>query len=209
MILATSLDACKLKSYPLMANEAHVRIDEGIKRGPRKPKEAPRRSPKADLGGWLIPADLNPHEVLERYLTEATTSQIASQYGLSRKALVKWLRQVVPEEWKQVQLVRAHVNLETGEEGIDTAEIAESAISLACARERIKAAQWRLQALDKDYQPKQEVTVVNEVRIETVLDGEACALLGKMLAQSVVSNTHCTAIEGQSVVIPITSESTD
>jgi len=141
-----------------MANEAHVRIDEGVKRGPRKPQEGPRRSPKADLGTWVVPADLNPHEVLQRYLTEATTSQIAGQYGLSRKALVKWLREKVPTEWKEIQLIRAHANLETGEDAIDEAEARQSAISLACAREKIKAAQWRLQSIDKDYHPKQEVT---------------------------------------------------
>ena len=115
-------------------------------------------SPKADLGSWQIPPDLNPHEVLQRYLTEATTSQIAGQYGLSRKALVKWLRSTVPTEWKEIQLIRAHANLEQGEDGIEDAEASQSAISLACTRERIKAAQWRLQSLDKDYHPKQEIT---------------------------------------------------
>ena len=141
-------------------------------------------SPKADLGSWTIPPDLNPHEVLQRYLTESTTSQIAGQYGLSRKALVKWLRSTVPREWKEIQLIRAHAALEQGEDGIDTAETAQSAISLACTRERIKAAQWRLQALDNDYHPKQELTITDKTDLgdrlrrsrERVIEGESTVI---------------------------------
>ena len=143
-----------------MANQAHVRIDEGIRRGPRlKSKRRNGKlvnpSPKADLGTWIIPPDLDPQEVLDRYLTEATTSQIAAQYGLSRKALVRWLRTVRPADWKEVQLIRAHCNLEAGEDGLLDAS---DALSLARMRESVKAAQFRLVALDKDYHPKQEVT---------------------------------------------------
>ena len=187
--------------------ESHVRIDEGIKRGPRKPQDKPRRSPKPDLGTWVIPEGLTPQTVLERYWTEESTSQIAGQYGLSRKALVRWLREQCPIEWKQVQIARALCRKDDGDEGL---EVACDALSLARAREQLKSAQWDLERLDHtNYGMKQEVTVVNEVRIETILDGEACALLGKMLAQSVASNARCTAIEGQSVVIPNTTESTD
>ena len=167
-----------------MANEAHVRIDEGIARGPRKPPEARRRSPKADLGTWVIPADLNPHEVLERFLSESTTSHIAAQYGLSRKALVKWLRATVPLEWKEAQLLRAHCKLEDGEDGLDTAN---DAISLARAREQAKAAQFRLTALDRDYHPKQELTVTHAVPLEVSREIE---LLREELGQLVAPKTH-------------------
>ena len=135
--------------------KAHVRIDEGVKRGPRKPGTG-LRSPKADLGTWVIPPDLDPREILDRYLTEATTGQIAAQYGLSRKALTKWLRQTVPAEWKETQLIRAHTMIEQGEDGILDAP---DALSLARMRETVKAAQFRLQALDPDYHPKQELRV--------------------------------------------------
>ena len=139
-----------------MADVIGTRIDRGVKRGPKAAKTALPRSPLADLGSWTIPPDLNPHEVLQRYLTESTTSQIAGQYGLSRKALVKWLRSTVPNEWKEIQLLRSHVNLDDGEDAIG---LAGDALSLARAREQVKAAQWRLQALDHDYHPKQEVTI--------------------------------------------------
>lgn len=135
--------------------EAHVRIDEGIKRGPRKPLKIRRRSPKADLGTWVIPEGLSPQTVLQRYLTEETTSHIAAEYGVSRKALTKWLREQCPVEWKQVQIIRALDQKEQGNEALD----AEDALSLACAREKLKSAQWELTALDPDYQPKQQVTI--------------------------------------------------
>ena len=186
-----------------MANEAHVRIDEGLKRGPRKPQNGSRRSPKADLGSWTIPPDLNPHEVLQRYLTEATTSQIAGQYGLSRKALVKWLRETVPGEWRAVQLVRAHDLKDCATEEIG---FATDALSLARARELLKAAQFELTSLDKDYQPKQQVTITNEIRIETVLDGEACALLGKIRARSVANNPNAALLQPIIDVEPTNNE---
>lgn len=145
-----------------MSAEAHVRIDEGIKRGsrgkrvPMRSGQATKPSHPADLGTWVIPADLNPREVLERYLVAETTGHIAQEYGVSRKALTKWMRQVAPEEWKAVQIVRALANQEDAEQGIITAA---DALSLARARELLKSAQFNLQALDRDYQPKQQVTV--------------------------------------------------
>lgn len=187
-------------------SEAHVRIDEGIKRGPRKPQNKLRRSPKADLGAWVIPADLDPNVVLDRYLTEATTSQIAAQYGLSRKALVRWLRATKPKEWKDIQLIRAHVHLEDGEEGIDRAEDESSAISLACARERIKAAQFRLQAIDPDYQPKQQVTVTNVVHIDHALEGRASALLDRLDVRQVIDVTPSVASHHEPQVIDVASD---
>jgi len=77
----------------------HVRIDEGIKRPHIRSGKLTKPSHKADLGSWQIPAGLDPHEVIQRYLTEPTTAHIARQYGVSRKALVKWIRQQLPIEW--------------------------------------------------------------------------------------------------------------
>ena len=134
--------------------EAHIRIDEGIRRP--KYKHKPPKSPKADLGTWIIPKDLDPHEVIERYMTEATTSQIAGQYGLSRKALTRWLRELVPDKWKQAQILRALCRKEDADEGMINAC---DALSLARARESLRSAQFDLQALDKDYHPKSDLVV--------------------------------------------------
>lgn len=136
-----------------MNEHRYQRIDKGIKRTySHKP-----RSPKADLGSWVIPSTLDPREVLDRYLTESTTSGIAAQYGISRKALVKWLRTTLPEAWKQVQIVRALCRKDDGDEGI---EGAVDALSLARAREMLKSGQWDLERLDSsNYGDKQELTV--------------------------------------------------
>lgn len=137
-----------------MGTEAHVRIDEGIKRGPkvqRRPGPGKlRRNPETGKV-QAIPEDLDHKEVLARYLSEDTTSQIAQSFGVTRKSLVAWLRQVAPKEWKQVQVIRAHDRKEQGNEEI---EGAEDALSLARAREIVRSAQWELAALDDDYRPR-------------------------------------------------------
>lgn len=128
------------------------RIDKGIKRGPRIRNGKPTNpSDPADLGTWQIPANLDPDEVLQRYLTDSTTSQIAKQYGLSRKALTSWLRKQRPAQWRQAQILRALCTKEDAETGLATAP---DALSLARARELLRAGQWELQCLDPDYQPK-------------------------------------------------------
>lgn len=135
----------------------NIRIDKGVKRGPRTRKGLPTKpSHPADLGSWKIPETLNPDEVIRQYLTAPTTSSIAKQYGLSRKALTAWLRKSRPQEWKEAQIIRAYCRKEDGEIGIDESR---DALSLARAREQLKGAQFDLQALEADYQPKQHVTV--------------------------------------------------
>ena len=182
-----------------MANEAHVRIDEGVKRGPRKRSKAPlRRDPETGLA-QSIPPDLDPKTVLDLYLQYPTTSGIAAKLGLRRSSLTLWLREKCPEDWKNVQLAKAHMRKEDGDEGI---EVASDPMQLARAREMLRSGQWDLERLDSaNYGQKQEVTVVNEVRIETVLDGEACQLLGKMLAQSVALTPNAALLEGESRLI--------
>jgi hypothetical protein len=140
--------------------EANVRIDKGIKRGPKvQARPGPgklARNPETGHIVKLIPDDLDPNTVLQRYLTEETTSQIAASYGVSRKTLTAWLREKQPDQWKRVQIIRA---LDMKDKGNDGLEVADDALSLARSREIVKSAQWELQALDKDYQPKQQVSV--------------------------------------------------
>ena len=165
--------------------QANKRIDAGIKRGPRKTPVNSRLvrglTPKPrldDLGSWKIPPDLNPDEVINRYLTEATTTQISKSYGLSRRALVKWLREVRPKEWREAQLLRAHALLEQAE---DQMECAPDPLSLARTRELSRAMQFRLTSLDKDYHPKQDVTHtinppvlnINIAPASSVIEGES------------------------------------
>jgi hypothetical protein len=124
----------------------NVRIDKGIKRGPKNKRlSVPRRRNPETGTVQGIPADLNPKVVLEEYLEAQTTSQIAKKYGVKRKTLVQWLRAAMPNEWKQVQLVRAEIRKEDGNDQI---EVARDALALARAREMIKSAQWDLERMD-------------------------------------------------------------
>lgn len=131
----------------------HERIDKGIERPRYEHKPI---LPQPETGHPSIPVGLDPKEVLDRYLTEATTSQIATEYGISRKCLVRWLRDVVPDAWNQVQIIRALCRKDDADEGL---AIASDALSLARAREMLKSGQWDLERLDaKNYGQKQEVT---------------------------------------------------
>lgn len=167
----------------------HVRIDEGIKRGPKgKRLSVPRRrDPETGLV-QAIPPNLDPREVLERYLTEQTTSQIAKSYGLTRKSLVAWLREVCPEEWRRVQIVRALDRRESADEGLDTAD---HPLSLARERERLKSAQWTLERLDHaTWGEKQQVEVGHKLSIDSSLGMLASELVDRIKGETIESTSH-------------------
>lgn len=171
-------------------NEAHVRIDEGIKRGPKKQRIALKRPTKPVELSPIIPATLDPKEVLQRYLDEPRTSQIAESYGVTRRNLVRWLKEVAPEEWKKVQIIRAVTFHEDGNEGLETAE---DALALARAREMVKSGQWTLERLDSaNYGPKQEIAHSGTVTFSHALQQIA------ERRQSVSNTPTSQVIEGES-----------
>ena len=161
--------------------EAHIRIDEGISRGPKSKiyRHSVKRRRNPTTGSvQAIPDDLDPKVVLDRYLTEQTTSQIAQSFGVNRKSLVAWLREVCPEQWKKVQVIRALIRKDDADEGLENAC---DALSLARAREMLKSGQWDLERLDSNtYAPKAQVTVDYSVRIDPALIGRAAELLDQM-----------------------------
>lgn len=162
----------------------HVRIDEGVKRGARHQHKPPKKRPE---GKGAVPEGLKPSEVLDRYLTESTTGQIAYGYGVSRKTLVRWLIANAPEQWKEVQVIRALCRKEDADEGIETAC---DALSLARAREMLRSGQWDLERLDsKNYGPKQEVavTIDHQVQVEHSLSTDASELLGRIRQSNAAS----------------------
>jgi hypothetical protein len=81
-------------------------------------------------------------DVLTRVLAEESTKDIAASYGVTRSALNQWLLANAEEDWKTVQVIRAHKRKEEAQDEIDTAT---DALSLARAREKLKAAQWDLE----------------------------------------------------------------
>lgn len=188
-----------------MGNEAHVRIDKGVKRGPRGPYKP--RKPKVDaqlttdsLGqptttqnkpaGKL--AEANPKQVLERYLQGETTTQIAASYGVTRQGLGYFLRSTAPEPWQQAQIILA---VERKEKAEDALETAPDALSLARAREQLRGAQWELERVfSRIYGLKQEVTLTHAVPLEVAKEIELLREELRLVAPKQHDATHKPAI---------------
>src|SRR3990167_2028344 len=169
--------ASQIHQELVVSNEAHIRIDEGLKRGPKLKVRKPRVHGTAGQPALyphrleprpgepvnpltVIPPDLDPDQVLERYLTETTTSLIAQEYGVSRRTLTRWLTQQRPDQWRQVQLLRAICRKEDADEKM---EIACDALALARAREQLRSGQWDLERLDPNtWAQRQQISVKNE-----------------------------------------------
>lgn len=86
--------------------------------------------------------DADPIEILQRYLSDESTQEIAAGYGVTRQALGHFLLRTVEDEWRQAQVARAIARKEKAEDAISSAE---DALSLARAREELKSAQWDLE----------------------------------------------------------------
>ena len=137
-----------------MSNEAHVRADDGIERGPKHNQQpVPAR---IEGQSWTIPPDLDADLILHEYLCERETSGIAAKHGIRRAALTRWLQQQRPEEWKEVQRIRA---LCTKEEGTELIYDARTGLQLGRARALRAAGEWDLERLDEDFRAKSDVRI--------------------------------------------------
>lgn len=161
--------------------EAHVRIDDGMKRGPRKSRNGVRkRDPETGQSMAVIPADLLPATVLQRYLGDESTAVIAASYGVSRSRLHQWLLEHAEDHWKKAQVARALTALEKAKDGLDGAD---DPLELARAREQLRGAQWELERLySRIFGIKQELTVdiSHHVTIEHTLEAGAADLLARI-----------------------------
>ena len=150
-----------------MAHEAHVRIDEGIKRGKRLPRKQVDRRPKAALSGYhhvmprvdeqrraAILADC--HAALQH---GETTDQIGARYGISGRAVRYWLLDDPQAEAARRQLINGEL-VRTLDE-MREAKHALTSLPLACARAEFDAWSWIAERREaRLYGPKQEVTHV-------------------------------------------------
>ena len=89
--------------------------------------------------------DTDPKLILQRYLSDETTKEIAASYGVTRQALGQYLLKVAESEWKEAQVARALARKESAEDDLEDAEKTPDMLSLSRARERLKAAQWDLE----------------------------------------------------------------
>jgi len=94
-------------------------------------------------GGQLAPLkNLDPKEVLNRYLAEETTDEIAKAYGVTRAALSYFMLKHAESEWRDAQLTKA---LQRKEKAEDLMDKADNALDLTRAREQLRSAQWELE----------------------------------------------------------------
>jgi hypothetical protein len=114
-------------------------------RMPRKFNSEDIKTPeKQVLNAKNLPAlrEANPITILQRYLSDESTKDIAATYGVTRQALGQFLLKHAEDEWKEAQVARAIARKEKAEDDLETAA---DALSLARARELLKAAQWDLE----------------------------------------------------------------
>lgn len=166
-----------------MANPAHVRIDEGVKRGPRKMPQRMgiKRRDAAGRAVAVIPADLLPATVIDRYLADERTADIAASYGIARSRLNQWLLEHAEEHWRKAQVSRAVTALDQAK---DDLEGAQDPLSLARAREQLRGAQWELERLySRLFGVKQEVTHNVAVSVEHRLESSASQLLEAFVSE--------------------------
>jgi hypothetical protein len=92
----------------------------------------------------LAPQELREQviEALRRYERGEQVRQICTSYGVSNVTLYKRIIEVAQDEWKALQVGRALSIKEKAEEDILNAP---DGLSLARAREALKAAQWDLE----------------------------------------------------------------
>lgn len=97
----------------------------------------------ANKQGQLAPLKhVDPKDVLERYLAEEKTADIAASLGVTFAGLSHWLIQHAEGEWKSAQIVLALKRKMLADERLETAE---NALELARAREQLRSAQWDLE----------------------------------------------------------------
>jgi len=164
----------------------HIRIDEGIKRGPRKRRSTTPATgtPQTVRSSAVEIADLNAETVLNRYLEEPI-HQIAVSYGLSEAQLYRWLLDNCEEGWRKSQIAKATAALERAKADIDNAQ---DPMQLAKAREKLKAAQWDLERLfARVYGLKQELKIDAQDRsmeIRAVLLEDAADLIKQIRGET-------------------------
>jgi hypothetical protein len=136
--------------------EAHVRIDEGVKRGSRKPPNA-----KGANGKYLplLPPEKRLQAIQDaakRISNGEFLHDIAKDIGVTKQALSLWLLNECASEYKQAQRTGLISRIVDADSRI---EMADNALDLARAREMARFARWDAERrLPSLFGPKQEIT---------------------------------------------------
>lgn len=124
----------------------------------------------ANKQGQLAPLkNVNPDDVLERYLAEEKTADIAKSLGVTFAGLSHWLLQHAEGQWKSAQVVLA---LKRKMEADELIETASTPLDLARAREKLRSAQWDLERVCRRiYGQDAPAALANAVQINITLRG--------------------------------------
>lgn len=105
-----------------------------------------RRREQQAIGGVHSLSEVNPQAVVQRYIAGETIKDMAAQYGVQDTAMYHFLLRNCPEDWKAAKLAKAHALTDGGIEELDRSQ---EPLSVAIAREKIRAGQWDLERLDR------------------------------------------------------------
>lgn len=101
-------------------------------------------------------AEVTAESILDRYLSNEPTAEIAKSLGVTHQALSKHMLKHAMGDWQQAQVARAMARKERAEQDLEDLRngsylndhgerVLIDAVSIACARERLKSAQWDLE----------------------------------------------------------------
>lgn len=101
-------------------------------------------------------ATIQPSVILDRYLSDEPVDAIAASYSVTQQALSKYLIKHSLSDWQECQVARALARKEKAEQDMQDLrngkyvndkgeDVPIDAVVLACARERLKSAQWDLE----------------------------------------------------------------
>lgn len=149
----------------------HTRIDEGIKRGPRKKTGPKPSSPRRNNGQFLPTLSNKPDDIrqaLEDYNAGATLKQIGDKYGVSRQAIYGWLLGELGGNEHAALVTRSLTSRIA--KGDDCLEMANNPLDLQRGREMARNARLDLERRRSNlYGPKQEITVSQPILNITVV----------------------------------------
>lgn len=196
-----------------MANEAHIRIDEGIKRpDKRKMRQEARKSLKSANGENLrmtrqYTPEMRSQAILavpDAILSGKTPKDVALAQGIPISTLYSWILGNENVETARAVLIAYELAAKT--EGIDTAN---DALELARAREGFRAWSWIAERRESRlYGQKQEVTVGVDVRIEVdhQLQEAARELISRVRAVALIPTVPHAALLSPETVIDQTDD---
>jgi hypothetical protein len=126
----------------------------------------------------LAPEELRAQvtDALLRYEKGEQVRQICASYDVSNVTLYKRIIDVAEDEWKAIQVARALSIKERAEEEIQSAP---DALSLARARDALKAAQWDLERVCRRIYGQEPAAVLGSGVINITIGinrGDAAAL---------------------------------